>query len=155
MHLADWDGVNALGTGLWRAVLLRREPSKPKPVEEKLPMNLRVMQLSTQGSGEVSIDNQERVASRLVDLGLGVVGDLSSVVERPDGGVSFDDDDDDATPDDDVPSDDDAVLNEAQVSDDGCGCRLGPSPMGLSGLLALVPLGIVLRRRRRFSAGRH
>src|SRR5687767_14009947 len=38
--------------------------------EEEMPFNLRILQLSTAGGGEVVLDNSARVASRLIDLGL-------------------------------------------------------------------------------------
>jgi hypothetical protein len=43
----------------------------PVPLDGAVPMNLRVLQLSTKGTGDVTTDNRERIVTLLVDQGIG------------------------------------------------------------------------------------
>jgi hypothetical protein len=58
-------GTQLTGTGTTWPVTLE---------DDEMPFNLRILQLSTSGDGEVVLDNTDLVVARLVDLGLAAPG---------------------------------------------------------------------------------
>jgi MYXO-CTERM domain-containing protein len=137
----------------------------PVSIDDELPMNLRLLQLSTEGEGEVVLDNTDRVADGLLDLGIGSIDPLVAPPEDDDADPAddtSDDDtpandddvaDDDAADDDNEPGDDDTATTESNASgDDGCGCRVAGAPAVPRGVPAvlgtLLALAFAARRRR-------
>ncbi len=148
----------------------------PVAADSEMPYNLRVLQLSTKGEGDVIDDNVAAVGELLADLG---IGSIDAAGEGSSGGSGAADEtdattdaepaatdaeatdeatDDEAT---DEATDDEAgdagaddepsVDGEAGGGDDGCGCRVvgTPSSRGASSGLLLLALAGLLRRRRR------
>jgi hypothetical protein len=146
----------------------------PVSIDDELPMNLRLLQLSTEGDGEVVVDNTDRVAESLTDLGLGSLSPLIAPPEDDDGPDPADDDaadddvadddaegdddaaDDDAEGDDDAADDDTSSTEADPASDDGCGCRIAGAPATPRGVPLLLGslLGLACWARRRERARR-
>lgn len=125
----------------------------PVSIDDELPMNLRILQLSTQGEGEVVLDNTERVASKLADLGIGSLDEeLAEPNDDRDVPVgSGGGEDAGADPE---PNDDRGPRAERAETDDGDGgCNVAHAPGApreLPLLLgSLLAFGLVARRRVR------
>jgi MYXO-CTERM domain-containing protein len=140
----------------------------PVTIDDELPMNLRLLQLSTEGEGDVVLDNTDRVADGLLDLGIGSLAPLVAPPEDDDGMASASDDDasdddasdddapaadDDASDDDEAGDDDMANAESDAAGDDGCGCRVAGAPAAPRGVLLVLGsiLGLAFSARRRRS----
>jgi MYXO-CTERM domain-containing protein len=84
----------------------------PVTVEDDLPLNYRVLQLSLSGLGDIVIDNEERIVDKLTELDIGGIPDD---VPAADDDVPAADDDVTAADDDVTAADDDVVI----ADDDG------------------------------------
>jgi hypothetical protein len=132
----------------------------PVTIEDELPMNLRILQLSTSGSGDVMLDNTDRVSDSLLELGIGSLGDLDADNTPPDDEAPGDDvldgDAGDDGNDDDAGDDDDPPAVADSTREDGCGCRVVASPATsrnrLLALGSLLLLGFAGRRLGRMRA---
>jgi MYXO-CTERM domain-containing protein len=158
----DWtielpQGISLTGTGSTWPVSLD---------DDEMPFNMRILQLSTSGDGEVLLDNTDTVVSRLSDLGLTDIAPPDgpsgpSDVSIGDPTVDPDEEDPVVTDDEEDPSDpeaeDDEVIDAmddemaAKTSSDG-GCAVQAPTKGSSapwafGLLALGWLAALRRRR--------
>jgi hypothetical protein len=123
--------------------------------EEMMPFNVRILQLSTSGEGEVVLDNTDLVVSRLVDLGLTDVlpGEEPGQVKLGDPDVDDPGGEGPASMDDpDAGSEAmKRAANDARTSDGGCALRSssgGANPLSLG---ALFTAGLMWVRRRRLS----
>jgi MYXO-CTERM domain-containing protein len=150
------------------------------PVAEnsELPFNLRVLQLSTTGEGDVVEDNALVVGQMLTDLGIGrgtdelmAADDTPSEQQDDEATDETDDTGADDEPVDDEPSDDEATdddeatvedddassdadedgepVDSAADSDDGCGCAVVGKTTSPGALSGLGLLGLGLFARRR------
>jgi hypothetical protein len=126
--------------------------------DQDMPFNVRVLQLSTSGQGEVLIDNTDLVVSRLSDLGLSdVLPGGPSAVDLSDPGLA--DADAGANTSGTGPSAANSEANtrsanEARASNGGCALS-APAGSARSGhFWSLLTLAVVwVWRRRRHSAG--
>jgi hypothetical protein len=126
----------------------------PVAVDDEVPMNYQIRQLSLSGQGEVVIDNRERITERLTDLDVGGAADDDAT---GDDDVTADDDvtgDDDAADDDVSTADDDADPMNSGVdedADDSCSVTAPGRRFPAHGLawLAAASLAFALLRRRR------
>jgi hypothetical protein len=124
--------------------------------DEVMPFNVRVLQLSTSGEGDVVLDNTDLVVSRLADLGLS-----EALPEPGPGGVGLDDpsiedpeDEPGASEDPEVVDDegsgpDTEPANAARTSDDGCAVVSVGGRAGTGQVVALAGLLLCFARRRR------
>jgi hypothetical protein len=100
------------------------------PNDEEMPFNWRILQLSTAGGGEVVLDNTDRVASRLVDLG------LSDPPPMPQGPVGRGD------------GNGTNLSSSNDTGGGGCAVQGGKSSGGWAWGALTVFAGVVLSRRR-------
>ncbi len=117
----------------------------PITLDSDFPVNLRIVQLSTEGEGETIEDNAGKIALMLTDLDLGE--GTPKLMDPDKGGAStVDPDDGDPTSSDDGPDDGNS---ERSDSGGGCGCATVRSSKANLGWLGLLGLPVLLRRRRK------
>jgi MYXO-CTERM domain-containing protein len=105
----------------------------PVTSDSDMPFNLRILQLSTSGNGDVVSNNAAQVGAMLIDLGIGSTTDALNMdpptadpsdagATSPDGGDAPNDDDSDDTDEPAPSSDDEEVTDEPRDgTDEGAG----------------------------------
>ncbi len=132
----------------------------PVEADSEMAYNLRVVQLSTSGEGDVIDDNAAAVGALLADLGIGEFDEEAAVDDDEPTTTATDEDEDEESDDSEPSTEDDTdaddgesdedVSSEADDSDGGGGCSVastgnGPTSMAWLGLLGL---SLLLRRRK-------
>ncbi len=136
----------------------------PVTEDAEMPYNLRVLQLSTSGEGDVIEDNVATIGGLLADLGVGSVDpdvvaeeatdatDEQTDPEVGDADAGAEDSETDEVAESDVGQDAGAnvATDESTESDDGCGCALVGRKSQVSwGWLGVLVLVLSSRRQRR------
>lgn len=114
----------------------------PIDIDSGLPFNLRILQYSTSGPGEVIVDNLNPIDDMLPPGPMMGMGEPGTGGSSSDGGLGSGMDDEDAG----VPD----VRTDPSTASSDCGCRVvgrsQPKPVGAA--LGLGLLGLLLLRRR-------